>query len=345
MAIARYMKIVEAIVLQNYLNKEFYLKINEQKYRELADGYTLKAAEQGVTGSRQFIYDGETYTNSIGTFTANIPEIGDSIFTTKPSGMKDFPKVVCRSITKKYVGNDVRKWVLTCDYSSEPFDVNSFYKADNLVKPSKITDRPMSMEFGGDYQILQPVLEKDVALDWSWTYSDGSRVNEPIPFRVVTAKIKINKIVPDKGGYIGGGQSKGYNDFLTIVLSNLGRINGNLKLPEKAGDKIENIDPLGKSKNLFENYPGCWLFSEYNTTSYYNYEDVKMWKCELTFEFRTPSVGTTSGSIFKGYPTYGWLRILRNNATFDLPYFFKDTKKCFIYPQNQDIGFAKLLNY
>ena len=252
-------------------------------YKELTSGFEVSMDERGITATQVFIYDPTDQESD-----SKLPKIGDSLEISSnlsiPGDLGAFPAetvyVTCRRIDFKLLSGHQLKYQWTLQYSNEPIDSVGLEYSGNSQN-TNFSNLPINYEYSGEYNLVTPKAEDEV---WEFL-SDGVSVKQPLPIRVGTSTLRVNRIVSDGN----------YDAFQRYCQEILGCVNSG-----------------GSDGSPFSMNLGCWLFTGVSTEGYRDFQDSKKWRAELNFSFKDPD----------GEGEDGWQKILRtdSNLKWDVPY-------------------------
>jgi len=251
-------------------------------YTEYAAGWSYDESERGVTVNRVIHWDSDSPVD-IG---VELPNPGDVLseedvntYLAVPPGA-DFSGLYCRTRHWQCLAGCPKVIEWTIGYSNEPVDQNVFTKLGEDYTPSDINFLPITIEYGGESVNINP--SSSGSSGWTWE-SDGTIINQALPFKVNTSTIRIVRYVRDDF----------FEDFSWTIHYLAGRLN-------------DTKFPFGTS---IGGGVGCWLFDSAPTEVFRNCYNEKWWRAEIVCKYRSPD----------GIDVDGWQQVLRINGIFDKP--------------------------
>lgn len=303
-------------------------------YRELVERYEEITTERSVAVTRVFFYDKHSATGDDGSpvISELIPEIGDGWnywdewtgtgAETDRASLNE-PSSNCRCRHLEIVSNGSPDcWELIAEYSNEPTSVGQ-YTSDTPPNPdfeSWLNGLPISMQFSGEYVSLNPENRDPSGVvhpsGWKWLSDDADLV-QGLAYRVPKINLRISATVNDTN----------YNKLIAENAKTVGKVNIAVE-----------ADP--DAEGLFAKYSGCWIYQGLTSSPYRNDADVRVWDCDLVWEFRAPATSDDPSATSQN----GWLKLLRRSGEWDIPiYLLGEGNWRYIYPVDAG-NFANLID-
>ena len=286
---------------------------------ERVDGWQLNKTEFMVSGIRVF-WEGPGIAGA-----ATLPNLGDSFWLGSSQsaatelGVSGDEKIICRNMEISIVApNTEEEPIVTqymCQYSNEETDWTFWNNALDVT----LENLPVMLEVGGDFLNLNPSAD-GVTSDWYWGADGSSNLVEPIPYRVMSATLRVTRFITDIS----------FADWQSASLLCLGNTNGNnLSTKSDPTPTTMSVSSGNSGNNLFSQLVGGWLYASYMSEPHYTWDpsaddNAIHHRVEMTFLFRGPCDFKDPTQYYQS----GWDLILRNNNTWSNPI---STSKSYIY--------------